>query len=207
MRQANRRGFAVLPEIAALHERMARGGAWMAFRTEIADLHKQATTQDEYVELLHAHSLLGHLIDEVYDADTAEKIRAAHQAEYRLFLNTEALENGERINPAILAQITAREVEAGRLDPDDDFRQLAAAGGQVLGDSSYLDAKPARRGNWATAAIAGLAVILWALSIRPLGVSALWLIAIGFIVGWYINDREMKAVKHRAELERARRGY
>ena len=179
----------------------------MAFRTEIAELHKRATTQEEYVELLHAHSLLGHLIDEVYDADTAAKIHAAHQAEYRLFLNTEALENGEQINPAMLAQITAREVDAGRLEPDDDLRRMATAGSQVLGDSSYLDGKPARRGNWATAAIAALALILWALSIRPLGVSALWLIAVGFIVGWFINDREMKAIKHRAELERSRRGY
>src|SRR3546814_9327403 len=76
----------------------------------------------------------------------------------------------------MLARITEREVEAGRMAPDDDFRQLAAAGGQVLGDSTYTTAKPARRGNWVTMAFAVVAVVLWALSIEPLGISALWLI-------------------------------
>lgn len=197
----------MLPDIASLDERMAKGGDWFQFRDEIAALHDRATTQDEYVTLLNAYSNLGHLIEKVFDEERAEKIRAAHTAEYKLFLNKEALENGERINPALLAIITAREVEAGRMDPNDNLRKLAEAGGQVLGDTSYLDAKPPRRGNWATLAIAMVAVILWAFSVRPLGFSALWLIAVGFVVGWFINDQEMKQINHRAEVERARRGY
>jgi hypothetical protein len=197
----------MLPEIASLDERMAQGGDWMQWREEIANLHQRATTQEEYVTLLRAHSILGHLIDEVYDEQTAEKIRPVHSGEYKLFLNKEAMGNGERINPAILDMITAREVEAGRMDPNDDFRQLAAAGGQVLGDSSYLDAKPARRGNWVALAFAVLAIVLWALSVQPLGFSALWLIAVGFVVGTLMNNREITQIKHRAEVERARRGY
>ncbi len=179
----------------------------MKWREEIAELHKRATTQDEYVKLLNAHFVLGHLIDEVYDKETAEKIRAVHSGEYKLFLNKEAMGNGDLINPAMLDKITTREVEAGRLAPDDDFRQLAAAGGQVLGDSTYTTAKPSRRGNWVTLAFAVVAVALWAASVRPLGVSALWLIAVGFAVGWFLNEREAKQIRHGAEVERARRGY
>ena len=197
----------MLAEIASLDERMAQGGDWMKWREEIAELHQRATTQEEYVKLLSAHFVLGHLIDQVYDEETASKIRPIHSGEYKLFLNKEAMENGERINPALLDMITAREVEAGRMDPSDDFRQLAAAGGQVLGDSASLDAKSPRPGNWITLAFAVVGVVLWLASVRPLGISALWLIAIGFVVGWFFNEREVTKVKHRAEVERARRGY
>ena len=96
----------MLPEIASLHERMAQGGDWMNWREKIADLHQRATTQDEYVVLLRAHSILGRLIDEVYDEQAAEKIRPIHSGEYKLFLNKEAMGNGELINPAILDMIT-----------------------------------------------------------------------------------------------------
>ena len=46
------------PEIASLHERMAKGGDWRAFREEIAALHAQATTEKECVTLLEAHQKL-----------------------------------------------------------------------------------------------------------------------------------------------------
>lgn len=186
---------------------MAQGGDWMEWREEIADLHQRATTQEEYVTLLRAHSILGLLADQVYDEATAREIKKVHHAEYLNFLNKEAIEGGDLINPAMLARITEREVEAGRLDPDDDFRQLAAAGGQVIGDSTYTTAKPARRGNWVLLAFAVVAIVLWALSVRPLGVSALWLIAVGFVIGTIVNNREMTQIKHQAEIARARRGY
>ena len=197
----------MLPEIASLDGRMAQGGDWMEWREEIVRLHQRATTQGEYVTLLRAHSILGHLLDEVYDQQTAEKLRPIHEGEYKLFLNKEAMGNGERINPAVLDLITAREVEAGRMHPDDEFRQLAAAGGQVLGDSSYLDAKPERHGKWVTSAFAVIAVVFWALSVHPFGFSAFWLVAIGLVVGYIVNNREMTRIKHRAEVERARQGY
>ena len=179
----------------------------MAFREEISFLHERATTQEEYVTLLRAHSILGVLVDDVYDKQVASEIRKVHRAEYLVFLNKEALEDGETINPAMLARITEREVEAGRLAPDDDFRQLAAAGGRVLGDSANATAKRARSGDWVAVVFAIAAVVLWALSIHPLGISALWLIPAGLVVGWFANDREATQIKHRAEVARARRGY
>ncbi len=179
----------------------------MKWREEIAELHRRASTQEEHVKLLRAHSILGVLADEVYDEGTAREIKKVHHAEYLNFLNKEAIGGGELINPAMLARITEREVEAGRLAPDDEFRQFAAAGGQVLGDSAYTTAKPSRRGNWVALVFAVAAVVLWAASIRPLGFSALWLIAVGFVAGTIVNNREATQIKHRAEVERARRGY
>jgi hypothetical protein len=41
-------------EIASLHERMAQGGDWRSFRDEIAMLHSEATSEEEYVALLVA---------------------------------------------------------------------------------------------------------------------------------------------------------
>ena len=196
----------MLPEIASLYERMSKGGDWMEWRQEIAELHQQATTQEEYVALLSAHSILGLLADQVYDHDTAREIKKIHNGEYQNFLNKEAIEGGNLINPAMLARIIEREVEAGRLDPDDDYRELAAAG-QILGDTAYTTAKPARRGIWVTLAFALIAVVLWALSVHPFGFSALWLIAVGFVAGTFVNNREMTQIKHMVELERARRGY
>jgi hypothetical protein len=197
----------MMPEISTLTERIAAGGDWMEFRIQIAELHDKATTQEEYVELLHAHSILGLLINDVYDEKTAEKIRAIHSAEYINFLNKEATENGDLINPALLALITAREVEAGRMDPNDEFRKLAQAGGQVLGDSAYLDVKPNRKGNWVTLAFSVLAIILWAASIRLLDISALWLILVGFVLGWFINEREVKEIRRKVKLAGERKGY
>ena len=43
---------------------------------------------------------------------------------------------GDRVDPDRLEYVTRREVEAGRLAADDDFRKLAAAGANVLGKSA-----------------------------------------------------------------------
>ena len=45
-------------EIASLHERMGKSGDWQSFRNEIAALHDEATTEEEYITLLEAHQKL-----------------------------------------------------------------------------------------------------------------------------------------------------
>lgn len=195
------------PRIATLAERMSAGGDWMEFREEIAELHALAATQGEFIELLQAHAILGLLADHAFDEETAAKIKNVHQAEYLNFLSHEAMEGGDLVNPAMLAHIVEREVEAGRLDPDDDYRQFALAGKQVLGDAAYINARPSRMGNWVALIFAIVAVALWALSIRPFEISALWLIVIGLIAGTIINSRESTQISHAAELARAKRGY
>ncbi len=196
----------MLPEIASLDERMAKGGDWMEWRDEIAQLHQRATTQKEYMILLRGHAILGILADKVFDEETARRIKDLHQAEYLSFLSKEATE-GDLVNPALLDRITEREVMEGRLAADDEYRQFAAAGGQVLGDAIPTTSNLPRRGNWIALAFAGAAVALWALSVKPLGLSALWLIAVGIAVGWFLNNREISRVKQSVQLDRANRGY
>jgi hypothetical protein len=116
------------PEIASLRERMGQGGDWRTFRDEIATLHAEATTEKEYVTLLEAHRNLVAVGEHAFDQEAYAKILPIAQAEYRMFLNKESMEGGI-INPVLLERVTRREVEAGRLGPDDEFRNLAASGG------------------------------------------------------------------------------
>ena len=180
------------PETASLHQRMVNGGDWRAFRDEIAALHEKATTEEEYVSLLEAHRNLVAVGKITYDDETYAKLLPITAAEYRMFLNKEAMQDG-LINPVLLERVTRREVAAGRLDPNDEFRILAVAGASVLSDSSELAAHRCKNGDWffygmAIAAIlsAGLAVVSW---------SPLWLIALGLVAGWYINEGERKRIK------------
>ena len=177
------------PEIASLHERIAQGGDWRTFRDEIAALHEGATTEEEHVSLLEAHRKLVAVAKFAYDEETYANLFPITAAEYRMFLNKEAMQDG-LINPVLLERVTRREVEAGRLDPDDELRKLAIAGASVLGDSAEITAHRCKHGDWffygmTTAAIlsAGLALTSW---------SPLWLIALGLLVGWHLNERERK---------------
>ena len=106
---------------------MAKGGDWRAFRDEIAALHAEATTEEEYVALLEAHQKLAAVGKYAFDDETYAKLLPVAAAEYRLFLSREAMEDGN-INPVVLERITRREFEAGRLNANDEFRKLAMAG-------------------------------------------------------------------------------
>lgn len=190
------------PEIASIHERMAEGGNWMIVREEIARLHKEAKTQEEYLTLLEAHRNLVAVAEHCFDADKCAEIRRIAEAEYRWFLNVEAME-GELINPVMLDRITAREVEAGRLASDDEFRQLAEAGGAVLGDSADM-----RYDRKLGDMIGILGIVLGALAFflisKTLG---LILFLAGMGVGWFINERRKKVAMDGAQLDRMARGY
>ena len=182
----------MLPEIASIKDRMAQGGDWRAFRDEIASLHDQATSEAEYVTLLEAHHNLIAVGEYAYDADTYAKLLPIARAEYLTFLNKESLEDGV-INPAILDRVTQREVSAGRLEPNDDFRTLAAAGGTILGDSAEYHAHRCKHGDYLFYGMAIAAVLSVAL-VRA-GISPLWLIAVGLLAGWFLNERERKIIK------------
>lgn len=190
------------PEIASIHERMAQGGDWRAFRDEIARLHQEAKTQDEFVTLLEAHRNLVAVAEHCFPPDTCAEIRRIAQAEYLHFLNVEAME-GELTNPVMLDRITAREVAAGRLDPDDDFRKLAQAGNEVLGDSA--DLKYDRKlGN--SIGIAGLVIGVLAFFLISKGVGVV-IFAAGMMAGWSVNYSRKKAALEGAQLTREQRGY
>ena len=180
------------PEIASLHERMSHGGDWRAFRDEIAALHAAATTEEEYVTLLEAHRNLVAVGKSAYDEHTYTKLLPIAAAEYRNFLNKEAMEDGN-VNPVLLERITRREVEAGRLEPNDGFRTLAASAASVLGDSAKVTEHRCKQGDWFFYGTAVAAVIAAGLALVPL--SPLWLIAFGLVVGWFLNERERKKIE------------
>jgi len=187
-------------EIASLHERIGQGGDWRAFHDEIAALHAEATTEEEYVTLLEAHRKLVAVGKFAFDEETYAKMLPIAAAEYRNFLNKEALEDGI-INPVLLERVTRREVQAGRLDPDDSFRTLAVAGASVLGDSAELTAHRCKQGDWffygtAIAAILSAGFVL-------IQLSPLWLIALGLFVGWLLNERERKRIKEQIAARRS----
>ena len=186
-------------EIASIHDRMAQGGDWRQFRDEIAALHSVATTEAEYVTLLEAHRNLVAVGEDAFDTETYAKLLPITRAEYLMFLNKESMENGI-INPALLDRVTRREVEAGRLDAEDDFRSLAAAGGSVLGDSAELYAHRCKQGDYFFLGMAVAAVLAFVLPY--VRVSPLWLIAVGLLIGWFLNERERKQIK--AEIRATR---
>lgn len=191
------------PEIASIHERMAQGGDWSDFRKEISRLlHDEARTQEEYVTLLEAHSNLMAMAEYCFPPDQCEQLRQIGKGEYLSFLNVEAME-GDQINPILLDQITAREVESGRMASDDDFREFAKAGGSVLGDSAGLryDRKLGDRIGLGGLALGALTFFLID---RTLGVM---LFLVGMGVGWFINEKRKKSAVLGAQLNRVARGY
>jgi hypothetical protein len=84
-------------------------------------------------------------------------------------------------------------VDAGRLDPNDELRALSAAGAAVLGDPAELTAHRCRHGNWFFLGMAIAAVVAAVLELIPL--SPLWLITLGLIVGYLLNERERKHIQ------------
>ena len=181
------------PEIASLHERMGQGGNWKEFRDEIVTLHSEATTEVEYITLLEAYEKLVAVGKLAYDEETWAKLLPITAAEYRMFLNKEAMED-DLINPVLLDRVTKREIEAGRLDHQDDFRKLAEAGTSVLGDSAELTAHKCKKGDWFFYGMATAAVL--SAGLMQIQLSPLWLIALGFLVGWFLNERERKSIKN-----------
>lgn len=190
------------PEIASLHERMSRGGDWRAFRDEIAVLHAAATTEEEYVTLLDAHRKLVAVGKFAYDEETYAKLLPIAATEYYLFLSKEAMEDDGMINPVLLERVTRREVEAGRLEPNDSFRTLAMSAASVFGDSAEITAHRCKQGDWFFYGMAIAAILSAGLVLIPF--SPLWLIALGFLVGWFLNERESKRIKTSIAARRSR---
>jgi len=189
------------PEISSLHQRMAEGGDWMKFREEIARLHNEAKTQEEYVTLLEAHRNLVAVAEHCFPPDQCAQIRQIAFGEYKMFLNVEAME-GEMINPVMLERITAREVAAGRLAADDEFRKLAEASA-LLGDSA--DSRYDRKlGD--SIGIAGLVIGAFAFFLISKGVGIVIFVA-GIVAGWIINEQRKKAGLEGAQHDRMSRGY
>lgn len=188
------------PDVASIHDRMALGGDWREFRDEVAALHAEAATEEEFVTLLEDHSNLVAVGSHCYDAETWAKLLPITRGGYLNFLNREELEDGN-INPVLLDRVTNREIATGRMDPEDEHATLAAAGAAVLGDSAELTAHACRNGNYFFYGMAVAGIVAFVVPYAH--VSPLWLIAIGLLIGWYLNERERKRIKAEIAARRA----
>ncbi len=192
------------PEIETLKARMEAEALaefnWRGWRDEIARLHNEAQTEAEHIAIIEAHQSLLDIGERVFDPDTLATIRPIHRAEYKNFLNKESLEFGN-INPVRLEYVTRREVEAGRLAPEDGLRELAVSGAAVLGDTAEHSFHTCRRGDWFCYGM--IAAALGAVALQQLAVSPLWLIAVGFVIGYIMNEREKKRIKSEIAASRA----
>jgi hypothetical protein len=115
-----------------------------SLRDEIFELNQMAETNEEKSALLFAfHSLMTSPETlNLVSSESVDELKKVIAADYRTMMVVQASIDG-MVDPDRLGYVTRREVEAGRLAADDDFRQFAEDGAAVLGTPV---AKPQRRG-------------------------------------------------------------
>lgn len=138
------------PDIANFTRRMmaSRAQSWEEFRSdrdELVKLNKGAVSDLDQSTL--AFIFIG-LWESAYEdglIDPAnEELKGLREGDYNLLLIVQSSDADGMINPDRMEQVTRREVEAGRMSPDDGFRELAVAGSQVLG----MGPGPGKRKGW-----------------------------------------------------------
>lgn len=101
---------------------------WRRFREEIHAAHDKAATTEERVTLLELHRLLMDQVERALsDPDEIRSFKEVRRQDYRLLLIKECTVGGN-ISPAAMATVTEREVAAGRMPEDDEFRSLGKVG-------------------------------------------------------------------------------
>jgi hypothetical protein len=102
---------------------------WNRLRKDIVEEHKRATTTAERVALLGLYNALMDMVerDGGFTPEDKEVIKKTRREEYCLLLIKETLVD-ELVDPQKLEEVTRREIEAGRMTPDDDLRKLAVDG-------------------------------------------------------------------------------
>ena len=101
---------------------------WLMVREEISDRYPHASTR-ERVTLLRIYTgvmdaVERHLISDA-DLETFRRVRRQH---YKQLLISECLEGDGAVSPEAMEAVTRREIEAGRMTPDNELRRLAVIG-------------------------------------------------------------------------------
>ena len=94
-------------------------------RSEIVQLNQTARSDEEQSALLLAFNSLMDRAASMVDRDTLERLKGLRKVDYRTMLSVQAM-RGDFIDPDRLEAIMQREVGAGRMAADDDFRRLSA---------------------------------------------------------------------------------
>jgi hypothetical protein len=98
---------------------------WNKFRNEIVKTFKRVSTTSERVALLRAYNALLDAVEKapgLASKDIAE-INEARLSEYRLMLVAEGAGPDGFLDSRKMEEITRREIEAGRMPPDDVLRK------------------------------------------------------------------------------------
>ena len=104
------------------------------FHNSTSDINKDAKTEKDQVALINITAEFEHLFEINSDLtpQSLKTLRQVRQITYRQMLIVQGSVDGN-VDPDRMERITSREVEAGRMAPDDDFRQLAVASSLVMG--------------------------------------------------------------------------
>jgi hypothetical protein len=104
---------------------------WNHCRKEIIEEHKHATTETDRVTLLDLYKMLMDAVERQakLSKEDRAKFTEARSQEYNLLLIREAMigRTDGLVNPTVMRRITAREVAAGRMAPDDELHTMSFA--------------------------------------------------------------------------------
>lgn len=105
----------------------------------IRDLYRELNDENDRITLLQIRKTFLDLCERQIQAQSGDidLFKSARTAEDRLICITEAMD-GELIDPTRLSYVVEREIAAGRMTESGDFRDLASAGAEVLGDSGRI---------------------------------------------------------------------
>ena len=115
---------------------------WVVYRQEIVDLSPKLRDEADRVAILSVYKVLMDTVEPSVLVTDLPAFQKARLQDYRLLLVEEAADGGE-LDPRKLDYITKREVDAGRLAPDDDLRELGQIGATFLAPAPTL-----RKGGW-----------------------------------------------------------
>jgi hypothetical protein len=102
---------------------------WCSARAELFKDFDRATTASEREFCLGLHKSLMDAVEQTIDPGHMDEFRKTRAQDYRLLLIKEAVLGRDDgiIEPAKMAAITRRDVNAGRLSATDELHRLAAA--------------------------------------------------------------------------------
>lgn len=112
---------------------------WLELRDRLFDEHGQATSSLDKGDCIAAFKALMDAVERQAPAADLAKIREARRRDYNLFVINESMVDGQ-VEPPKLAEVTAREVTAGRMAPNHRLRVLAIF--SAFGHANLLNENP-----------------------------------------------------------------
>lgn len=98
---------------------------WLKVREEILNRHESSTRVDEFITLLSLHNMLmGHVEDQLAAGAGIDDIKALKRKDYKRLLKREYIIGGS-VCIDTLYELTQRELEAGRMGPEDELINIA----------------------------------------------------------------------------------